>query len=128
MQDWNVHVTKFTDKSGYTIRNADIIYRLPSAPVNTVRYHSLFMPGRFEHQLHRRPLSEGLHVMHQLCDILLTEEEDKFIREQMDPVGKSFSLSLSSTSDISCQTKKAPLLDGTFGLKGKPACSTRWRL
>jgi hypothetical protein len=58
MQDWNVRVTQFTDTSGYTIENADIIYRLPSAPGNTVRYHPLFVPGTLEHQLHHRPLSE----------------------------------------------------------------------
>jgi hypothetical protein len=106
LQDWNVRVTKFTDKSGYTIKNADIIYRLPSAPSNTVRYHPPFVPGTLEHQLHRRPLSKRLHVMHQLRDILLTEEEETYIREQMDPVSESFSLSLSSTSDISCQTER----------------------
>jgi hypothetical protein len=106
LQDWNVSVTKFTDKSGYTIKNADIIYCLPSAPGNTVQYHPPFVPGTLEHQLHHRPLSEQLQVMHQLRDILLTEEEETFIRERMDPVRDSFSLSLSSTSDISCQTER----------------------
>jgi hypothetical protein len=36
LQDWNVNVTSFTDKTGYTIENDDVIYRLPSAPGNTV--------------------------------------------------------------------------------------------
>jgi hypothetical protein len=106
LQDWNVSVTKFTDKSGYTIENADIIYCLPSAPGNTVRYHPPFVPGTLEHQLHRRPLSERLHVMHQLSDNLLTEEEEQYIRERMYPVSELFSLSLNSTSDISCQTER----------------------
>jgi hypothetical protein len=52
LQEWNVSVTKFGDKSGYTIENADIVYRLPSAPGNTVRYHPPFVPGTLEHQLH----------------------------------------------------------------------------
>jgi hypothetical protein len=105
LQDWNVNVTKFSDKSGYTILNADIIYRLPSAPGNTVRYHPPFVPGTLERQLHRRPLSERLHVLHQLRDVLLTEEEEIFISERMDPVRESVSLSLNST-DIAVQTER----------------------
>jgi hypothetical protein len=105
LPDWNVSVTKFDDKSGYTIENADIVYRLPSAPGNTVRYHPPFVPGTLEHQLHRRPLSERLHVLHQLRDILLTEEEENYIRERMDPVKDSFSLSLHS-NDIAVQTER----------------------
>jgi hypothetical protein len=81
LQDWNVNVTKFDAKSGYTIENADIVYRLPSAPGNTVCYHPPFVPGTLEHQLHRRPISERLHVLHQLRDVLLTEEEEHCIRE-----------------------------------------------
>jgi hypothetical protein len=81
LQDWNVNVKKFDDKSGYTIENADIVYRLPSAPGNTVCYHPPFVPGTLEHQLHRRPISERLHVLHQLRDVLLTEEEEHCIRE-----------------------------------------------
>jgi hypothetical protein len=53
LQDWNVNVTKFSDKSGYTIENDDIIYCLPSAPGNRVRYHPPFVPGTLEHQLHQ---------------------------------------------------------------------------
>jgi hypothetical protein len=63
------------------------------------------VPGTLEHQLHRRPLSERLHVIHQLRDILLTEEEEMYIRGQMDPISASFSLSL-GTSEISCQTER----------------------
>jgi hypothetical protein len=105
LQDWNVNVTKFDAKSGYTIENADIVYRLPSAPGNTVCYHPPFVPGTLEHQLHRRPISERLHVLHQLRDVLLTEEEEHCIRERMDPVRESFSLSLNST-DIAVQTER----------------------
>jgi hypothetical protein len=105
LQDWNVRVTQFTDKSGYTIENADIIYCLPSALGNTFRYHPPFVPGTLEHQLHRRPLSERLHVIHQLGDILLTEEEETYIRGQMDPVSESFPLSL-GTAYTSCQTER----------------------
>jgi hypothetical protein len=106
LQDWNVSVTKFTDNSGYTIENADIVYRLPSARGNTVRYHPPFVPGTLEHQLHQRPLPERLHVLHQLRNILLTEGEEEYIRERMNLVRNSFSLSLNSTSDISCQTER----------------------
>jgi hypothetical protein len=105
LQDWNVNYTKLLDKTGYTIKNDDIIYRLPSAPGNTVCYHPPFVPGTLEHQLHRRPLSEQLHVLHQLRDVLLTEEEENGIRERMNPVGASFSLSLNS-NDIAVQTER----------------------
>jgi hypothetical protein len=105
IQDWNVRVTQFRDTSGFTIENTDIIYCLPSAPGNTLRYHPPFVPGTLEHQLRRRPLSKRLHVIHQLSDILLTEEEETYIRGQMDPVSESFSLSL-GTADISCQTER----------------------
>jgi hypothetical protein len=92
------------NQSGYTIKNADIMYCLPSAPGHTLRYHPPFVPGTLEHQLHRRPLSERLHLLHQLCDILLREEEEEYIRGQMDPVNAAFSLSL-GTSNIKSQTE-----------------------
>jgi hypothetical protein len=38
-------------------------------------------------------------------DILLTEEEETYIRGQMDPVNATFSLSL-GTSEIACQTER----------------------
>jgi hypothetical protein len=104
LQDWNVNVTAFTDRSGYTIENDDVVYRLPSAPGHTIRYHPTFVPGTLEHQLHRRPLAEWLHVLHQLRDVLLTEEEENGIRERMIPVSASFSLN--STHDIAVQTER----------------------
>jgi hypothetical protein len=81
------------------------MYRLPSAPGHTLRYHPPFVPGTLERQLYFCPLSEGLHVLHQLRDILLTEEEETYIRGQMDPVNATFSLSL-GTSEIACQTER----------------------
>jgi hypothetical protein len=105
LQDWNVNVTAFSHRSGYTIENDDVIYRLPSAPGNTIRYHPPFVPGTLEHQLHRRPLAERLHVLHQLRDVLLTEEEENGIREQMNPVSESFSISI-STQEIAVQTDR----------------------
>jgi hypothetical protein len=81
-----------------------VIYRLPSAPGNTIRYHPPFVPGTLEHQLHRRPLAERLHVLHQLRDVLLTEEEENGIRERMNPVSESFSLI--STQEIAVQTDR----------------------
>jgi predicted metallopeptidase len=126
LQDLNVRVTKFTDKLGYTIENADIIYRLPSAPGNTLRYHPPFVPGTLEHQLHRCPLSERLHVIHQLRDILLTEKEEMYIRGQMDPISATFSLSL-GTSEILCQTERYH--DSMEHLDYEQSkCRTRWQL
>jgi hypothetical protein len=81
------------------------MYRLPSAPGHTLRYHPPFVPGTLEHQLDRRSLSKQLHVLYQLRDILLTEEEETYIRGQMDPVNATFSLSL-GTSEIACQTER----------------------
>jgi hypothetical protein len=62
LQDWNARVSNFRDQSGYSVENADIMYCLPSAPGHTLRYHPPFVPGTLEHQLHRRLLSERLHV------------------------------------------------------------------
>jgi hypothetical protein len=62
------------------------------------------VPGTLEHQLHPRPLAERLHVLHQLRDVLLTEEEENGIRERMNPVSDSFSLN--STQEIAVQTDR----------------------
>jgi hypothetical protein len=105
LQDWNVRVSTFTDQSGYVIENEDIMYRLPSALGHTLRYHPPFVPGTLEHQLHRCPLSERMHVLHQLRNILLTADEKEYIWGRMDPVNKAFSLSL-GTSNAESQTER----------------------
>lgn len=61
------------------------------------------MPGTLEHQLHRRPLSERMHVLHQQCNILLTEEEEEYIRGRMNPINAVFSL---GTRNAESQTER----------------------
>jgi hypothetical protein len=55
-----------------------------------LRYHSPFTAGTVEHTLHRWPLVERLHLMHQLRDIILTAEEEQQVQANMNPIRSDF--------------------------------------
>jgi hypothetical protein len=74
----------------YAIQADDVIFRLPAGTGIHLRYHSPFTAGTVEHTLHCRPLVECLHLMHQLCDIILTAEEEQQIQVNMNPIRSDF--------------------------------------
>jgi hypothetical protein len=94
---WNaqaVHVlaggSKGAARPTYAIQADDVVFRLPAGTDVHVRYHSPFFDGTVEQTLHCRPLEERLTLMHQLRDVLLTEEEEQQIRANMEPVRSDF--------------------------------------
>jgi hypothetical protein len=55
-----------------------------------LRYHLPFTAGTVEHTLHRRPLWERLHLIHQLGDIILTAKEKQQVQANMNPIRSDF--------------------------------------
>jgi hypothetical protein len=74
----------------YAIQADDVVFRLPAGTGIHLGYHLPFTAGTVEHTLHRRPLVERLHLMHQLCDIILTAEEEQQVQANMNPIRWNF--------------------------------------
>jgi hypothetical protein len=74
----------------YAIQAEDVVFRLPAGTGIHLRYHWPFTAGTVEHTLHRWPLVERLHLMHQLRDIILTAEEKQQVQVNMNPIRSDF--------------------------------------
>jgi hypothetical protein len=74
----------------YALQADDVVFRLPAGTGVHVWYQSPFSDSTVEQTLHRRPMEERLTLMHQLRDILLTEEEEQQIHADMEPVRSDF--------------------------------------
>jgi hypothetical protein len=85
-----VHVlaggSKGAARPTYAIQADDVVFCLPAGTDVHRRYHSPLSDGTVEQTLYCRPLEERLTLMHQLRDVLLTEEEEQQIRAKMEPV------------------------------------------